>query len=101
MIVTLAAGVEFQTYDAHHWTFTLDDRDGWQVCAVAVPPLCGVVLTCGHPVPAPAPSPMPTSTGDPGLDGVYPSGLVPMLPCGPADPFRQWHTCGPTPSPTG
>jgi hypothetical protein len=25
------------TIDAHTWTFTLIDRDGWQVCTVATP----------------------------------------------------------------
>ncbi len=92
---TFAGKDGYLTIDAHTWTFTLTDRDGWQVCGVTTPNLCGPILYCTHPSPTPAPqsSPSPANTEDPGLAGVYPTNLVPMDRCGPLDPFREWHSC--------
>lgn len=82
----------FYDVDAGTWTFTLTHTDGWQVCGLDALDLCASALRCTRPA-APSPS---GSASDPSL--LDPP--VPMLRCGPEDPFRQWHDCPPSPSPS-
>jgi hypothetical protein len=86
----------FYDVDAGTWTFTLTHTDGWQVCGVDAPPLCGAVLRCVAPAGA-SPSVSPSASSSDPVGGLL-APLEPMLRCGPEDPFREWHTCPPTAS---
>jgi hypothetical protein len=65
----------------------------WRLWSVSIPPWRGTYSRCqAAAVPAASPSPSPSADD--------PLGAVrSMLPCGPADPFRQYHDC-PTVSPS-
>jgi hypothetical protein len=76
------------------WRITTRDDDGWRVTHVDAPPWCGpggYLPQCG---PTPSPSP-PSTSASPSYDPLqHPRE---MLRCGPRDPFRQRHSCPPTP----
>ncbi|GAA5187761.1 hypothetical protein GCM10023322_36810 [Rugosimonospora acidiphila] len=86
------AGAVFDDVDAGAWTFHLVNSDGWQVCEVDAPQLCGKVLACDHaaagaPTDSPTASPSPSPAWDP---------LAPLrskLPCQPGDPLRSLRAC--------
>jgi hypothetical protein len=67
------------------------DRTGWRLWSVTMPPWCGQYgySRCNA---DPAPNLSPSASPDDPLAGVRS-----MLPCGPADPLRQYHDC-PSPS---
>jgi hypothetical protein len=69
------------------------DRIGWRLWSVTIPPWCGTYSRCGT-APAPVGSPSPSPSPDDPLGAVRS-----MLPCGPADPLRQYHDC-PSASPS-
>jgi hypothetical protein len=71
------------------------DSTGWRLWSVTIPPWCGTYSRCGT-APAPAASPSPSPSPDDPLGAVRS-----MLPCGPADPLRQYHDCrSASPSPS-
>jgi hypothetical protein len=73
------------------WRFTLHhDNTGWRITALTMPPWCGTYSRCDAPQPPESASPSPIPD-DPLAT------LRPMLPCGPRNPFRQWHSCPPDP----
>jgi hypothetical protein len=77
--------------DPGTWRFDVRrDRTGWRIWHIDAPSWCGTYSRCADPAPAP-PTASPTSTPDDPL-----ASLRPMLPCGPRDPFRQWHSCPPS-----
>jgi hypothetical protein len=63
------------------------DSDGWRLVSVSIPPWCGTYSRCGA-APVAGPSVSPSPSADDPLGGV-----ASMLPCGPADPYRQFHDC--------
>lgn len=85
----------------HDWSFQTRDDNGWRIVSVDQPAWCGTggyVSQCG-PI-APSPTVTPSSpTASPSEDML--EAPRQMLPCGPADPFRDMHSCPPlTPSPS-
>jgi hypothetical protein len=91
-------GMMFSTGDPLMWHLDLrHDNTGWRIWDFTPPPWCGTHSTdgysaCGHPDPAVIPSPTDDSPGTHLLES--------SLPCGPLDPFRQWHSCPPSDSPS-
>jgi hypothetical protein len=87
---TVNGGLWFYS-DPGTWRFEVRrDHTGWRIWHLDSPPWCGTYSRCAEP-PPPLPTASPTPTPDDPL-----ASLRPMLPCGPRDPFRQWHSCPPT-----
>jgi hypothetical protein len=79
-----SAGVTTWRYDLGSWTFAMVEDDGWLVCGVDAPRLCGEVLNCDPPAPTPSTSPTEEDLLQHPRE---------MLPCGPRDPFRERRNC--------
>ena len=74
------------------WPFTVrHDASGWRITKLTMPPWCGTYSRCDAPPPNQSASQSPTPFDPLG-------NLRSMLPCGPSDPLRQWHSCPPEPS---
>lgn len=65
------------------WTFQTVD-DGWRVCQVDAPAICGSLLRCNA---TPDSTTPPSPSASPSDD--LPGSVREMLPCGPRDPFRD------------
>lgn len=69
------------------WQFTVHhDHTGWRITALTMPPWCGSYSRCDTPPPPQSASSSPSPDDPLG-------NLRSMLPCGPKDPFRDWHSC--------
>jgi hypothetical protein len=91
---TTGGAVTWIDGEPHAWRAEArKDRTGWRLWSVTIPPWCGTYSRCGT-APAPAGSPRPSPSPDDPLGAVRS-----MLPCGPADPLRQYHDC-PSASPS-
>jgi hypothetical protein len=79
-----SAGVTTWRYDLGDWMFAVVEDDGWRVCGVDAPQLCGEVLNCDPRT--------PTLSASPTEEDLLQHPRE-MLPCGPRDPFRERRNC--------
>lgn len=81
-----------------HATARRED-DGWRLTSAEIPPWCGpggYVKKCG---PLDVPDPSASASPSPSPSDDLLKNPREMLPCGPRDPFPQYHSCPPSKHP--